>query len=264
VPSVFVGLSADQRLLVSDLLARCGITPASAVEQIEVQRTCLHTGAMRRSADVEVLTILLRWWLARPMNDAEAVAEVRFTYDHLRRSHWWPQGPTDLPLGAILACAPLPVNEVIVRIDSLQQSLAEGDEVPDHPEDLVALLWSSQTSATLIERLHDLRTNLLLCGLALQPEDITSVVRLALIDRPCDEIINRYVECLRGLSTKHPGTAGGARLMIADRILLDLLPEPVGRVVTALVVMQAWMEARGHETTSPRQIPGPSLSHHSR
>ena len=77
--------------------------------------------------------------------------------------------------GAVLACVPLPVNEVIARIDALQLALAEGDEIPDRPEDLVALLWTSQPPPALVDRLHELRTNLLLCGMALQPEDIIDI-----------------------------------------------------------------------------------------
>jgi hypothetical protein len=264
-PAPFTSLVPEQRRLALVTLATMGRTLEEAAPIITTHRDLLRAGALRRTDDVELLTILLRLWLGRPLQDPQTVADVRATYDHLRRSHWWPQGPADLPLGAILACRPEPMSEVIHRIEALQLSLAEGDEVPDQADDLVTLMWSNDSTNVLIERLHDLRTALLLSGIALQAEDAAAVVRLALIDRPSDEVIAQYLGRRRWVMAETTCAVVGQPLfMVADAVLLDLLTGSARQVVIAQVVMHAWMALREGPPGPGRLIPGPLVGHRNR
>ncbi|HEX3135069.1 MAG TPA: hypothetical protein VHX44_16005, partial [Planctomycetota bacterium] len=102
IPPAFRELSLGQQRMAAALLSHLGLTPTAGAMIVEAQRERLRAHALRRSDDIETLTALVRLLVGRPLTTTGEVSDIHRAYHHLRQCHWWPSGPEDLPLAALL------------------------------------------------------------------------------------------------------------------------------------------------------------------
>lgn len=257
VATAWPELNDGQQRIVTAILSQRKITPAIAGALVDQQRAALRDGALRRSDDIELLTALVRLVVERPATTTVEIAEVHCAYEHLRQCHWWPSGPEDLPLAALLVAGATDADQQIARIEALHLALSEGDEVPGDPCSIVALCGGIDelSDAQVVARLRDLRTDLLLSGIAVQQEDIAALLALVLIPRDPDEVMSEFVAERRKHSlTPNAPVSPLTIALAADAVVLRKIPDFARHVYIASLTIRAWMADRQHQQRPSTRI----------
>lgn len=245
-------LTAEQRHIVAAVFRHMDCDAVGTMVALEEQRARLRAAGLRRSDDIETVTVLVRLLLGRPV-DAAAVTDVHRAHQCLRRFHWWPNGPEDLPLAALLVAGDTPPDEAVAGVGDLHRSLSANDEVPDDPAALVVL--SDAGASEVTTRMKALRTALLLSNIPMQEADSAALLSLALIADDPQEVFQEYL----AVRCRIPGSPGGevatiAVAMAADAVVLHRLAGRACQGFIAALVIRAWMDHR-------RKQPPPSRRH---
>ena len=241
-------LSTGQRHIAAAILAHLGLSADAAVALVELQRAQLRAGAMRRSDDIETLTALVRMLVGHPLSDDREVDDIRCAYHHLRRCHWWPGGPEDLPLTALLVAGCAHGDQHVARLENLHLALSEGDEVPADVGALMVLCGNWQGQTQVVMRLCALRTELLLSSIPVQPEDIDTVLALAAVPGEPVSLMQEFIrerQAHRHVPDQHPLVIP----LAADVVILQHLAGSARREYLATVAIRAWLAERqpGHD-----------------
>ena len=251
---LFQDLTQVQRLLAQGVCIHLGLTADDVAFPIERQRDLLRGAGLRRGDDIEVLTGLVRLLIGRPITSAGEAGAIQHAYLHLRRCHWWPSGPEDVPLAALLVTAPGEVDDHARRLERLHLLLSEGDEVPGDPGVLIALYVAvaGLDDAQVLLRFSGLRTDLLLSNIALQDEDIAVLPLLVAVTGGDDGLLRDYLT-QRNLCLGQRGSRPIAELIAraADEVVLRRLTGHPQRVLLAVLLIRDWMTSR----PSPRRRP---------
>ncbi len=254
VPSALRMLSAGQQRIAAAIFAHLACSAADVMTRVEAQRERLRRGGQRRSDDIETLTALVRLLLEQPLDDAVAVADIQRAYLCLRHCHWWPTGPEDLPLAALLVAGSSGCDQAINQIEALHLALSEGDEVPGDPCALVALGGGvpEPSAVQVLERLGALRTELLLSGIAVQEDDLAVLPALASMALEPAMVMQEYIAA-RKLATG-PTLIPPSSLVIglaADSVVLRHLAGKDRKRFIAALVIRAWMDHRQQSPHPP-------------
>lgn len=257
LPAVFSDLPPALRAIVGAILQGRALAPELLERTVEQQRALLRAGGLRRADDIETLAILVRLLVERPLTGATAVNDLAQAYHHLKRTHWWPSGPEDLPLCALLAAAPAPIDELIARIERLHLTLSEGDEVPDDTLALVLLCWTASRlpEQEVVLRLRDLRTELVLSSIPLLPEDGALLPYFAGIDQPPEAVITLFSHHRQTLQRENQVPSTTISIALAgDLVMLALVGDQVRPAVIAAVVISAWLAHRRRDPHPPARL----------
>jgi hypothetical protein len=259
VPPTLRDLSLGQQRIAAAVLSYLGLTPMAGAMMVELQRERLRAQALRRSDDVETLTAFVRLLLGRPLTTAAEVVDVQGAYQHLRQCHWWPAGPEDLPLAALLVAGSEDAAQRITRIEELHLALSEGDEVPGDPCALVALCASVSDlfDTQVVLRFSALRTELLLSGIPVVEDDITVLPTLATISGDADGVMREFItERGKGLVSLSARASSSAIALAADAVALRHLDGAPRFAFIASLVIRAWMAHRPHSRRPPSWLAG--------
>lgn len=240
-------LTAGQQRIVAAVFRHIGCDATSAMATVEEQRTRLRAGGLRRSDDIETVTVLVRLLVGGSLDGAAAVADIHRAHQCLRRLHWWPSGPEDLPLAALLVASDTTPDDAVADIGDLHRHLSEGDEVPDDPAALVVLSRgiSGCAAADAVTRMRALRTALLLSGIAVREADAAALPSLALVAGDPQEVLQEFLDERRAATGS--GNARPAALaitMAADAVVLRHLVGRTRQGFIASLVVRAWMDHR--------------------
>lgn len=249
VPSLWNDLTDGQQHIASAILSHLALSPAAGAAMVDLQRERLRAGAMRRSDDIETLTALVRLLVGSPVITTALVDDILRAYQHLRQCHWWPSGPEDLPLAALLVAGAADADQQIARIEELHLVLSEGDEVPGDACALVALSGCVPDlfDAQVMLRLSALRTELLLSGLALQDDDIAALLALAAIPAGAEVVMQEFVaERKRRSPSPESPPSRLAIAMAADVVALRHLDGVARLGYIASLAIRAWLIHRHH------------------
>lgn len=250
IATVCPDLNDGQQRIAAAILAHCSLTTDDGAALVDQQRACLRSGALRRSEGIETLTALVRLLVERPLTTAGEVAEVHRAYHHLRQCHWWPSGPEDLPLAALLVAGAPDGDQQIARIEELHLALSEGDEVPGDPCALVALCGCvpDLIDAQVVARLGALRTELLLSGIAVQEEDIALLLALVAIPGDPEPVMREFLAERRKHSlTPNAPVSPLTIALAADVVVLRHLGGLARQVYIASLAIRAWLVHRHHQ-----------------
>jgi hypothetical protein len=250
VQAVWGDLSEGQQHLAAAILSHLSLSPAAGAAMVDLQRERLRAGALRRSDDIETLAALVRLLVGRPLTTSAEVQDIHRAYEHLRQCHWWPSGPEDLPLAALLVAGAVDADRAIVGVEEMHLALSEGDEVPGDPCALVALCGCvpDLTDAQVVVRLGALRTELLLSGMAVQETD--SAMLLALVAIPGDPalVMGEFVaERRKHAPAPNAPVAPLTIALAADAVVLRDLSGVARQVYIASLAIRAWMIHRHHQ-----------------
>lgn len=258
LPSTWHDLTDGQRHLTMAIVGHLGLPLSAAAEMVELQRERLRAAALRRSDDIETLTGLIRLLIGCPLTTAAEVAAIHHAYQHLRLCHWWPTGPEDLPLAALLVADGNP-DELVRRIESLHLVLSEGDEIPGDPCTLVALCLSvgGLDHAQVLLRLCSLRTELLLSGVAVQDQDIAVLPVLAAIDGHAEALMQEFITERRLIVGSPTVRATPSAIdQAVDTVVLRHLFGASRQAHLAALVIRAWMAHRHLQRHRPVWLAG--------
>jgi hypothetical protein len=241
------GLTTGQRNIVAAVFRHLGCDAVGGMTTVEEHRARLRAGGLRRSDDIETVTVLVRLLMGRPLDTAATVAEVHRAYQCLRQCHWWPSGPEDLPLAALLLAGGAAPDEAVADIGHLHHSLSEGDEVPDDPIALVVLSGglSGGDAAQVVARMRALRTALLLSDIAVQEADAATLLPLAMVAGDPQDVIQEYLGLRRRIAGPHDTRSAAIGIAMAgDAVALRHLTGSVRQGFTASMVIRGWMDHR--------------------
>jgi hypothetical protein len=242
----FHALNPMQRVISAVVMTMNQVSPESLTSVIATQRTAIRAGNMRRSDDIEVLTSLVLLTANQLMNAIKDVARMHSVYEQLKLDHWWPIGPEDLPLSALIAALPGDFGKNISAIESTFTSFSEKDEVPSDPLDVVLLAWSGgmQNINVTLEQHQELRTGFILSGIPLGSGDALALSRLAVVDQAPDLVVEQYrslrqqyTQCLGAVNSSYAAECA------ADAIIFDR-DESVAVIHRAGLILRLWMSQR--------------------
>ncbi len=187
-------LSPIQQLAIVCVAEKMGLSKEALQENIEQQRQLIRIGHMRRSDNIEALTAMMLMIAEQPITNLADVERIQFIYEHLKNDHWWPSGPDDLPLAALLATVPGSVGTLITNIENAYSQLAEQDEVQNDPLNLIlqAVNGGLKDINATIAYSSELRTAFILSGIPLKSGDDLALSRLAILRDPVDDVMNQY------------------------------------------------------------------------
>lgn len=249
VPALWSDLTQGQQHIASAMLSCLKLSPGAGAGSVDLQRERLRAGGMRRSDDIETLTALVRLLVGSPVVSGVQVDDIHRAYQHLRQCHWWPSGPEDLPLAALLVAGGADADRQIARIEELHLALSEGVEVPGDAGTLVVLAGCvpDLLDAEVVMRLGALRTELLLSGIALQDDDIAALLALATIPAEAEVVMQEFVRERRRCPS--PEALAPSRLAIAlaaDTVVLRHLDGVARLGYIASLAIRAWLDHRHH------------------
>ena len=186
------------------------------------------------------------------MHGVKDVARMHAAYEHLKLNHWWPIGPEDLPLSALIAALPGDLSRNLVALESIFNSFSEKDEVPSDPLDVVLLAWSGgmdNINATLTQH-QELRTGLILSGIPLGSGDALALSRLAVVAQASDVVVEQYrflrqqyAQCLGAVNSSYAAECA------ADAIIFDS-DESVAAIHRAGLILRLWMSQRNQSLST--------------
>ncbi len=238
-------------------MSHLSLNPAAGAAMVDLQRERLRAGALRRSDDIETLAALVRLLVGRPLTTSAEVHDIHRAYEHLRQCHWWPSGPDDLPLAALLVAGAPDGDQRIARIEELHSALSEGDEVPGDPCALVALCGCvpDLSNAQVVVRLCALRTELLLSGMAVQEADSAMLLALVVIPGDPEKVMSAFVAERRKHSpTPNTPVAPLTIALAADAVVLRHLSGVARQVYIASLAIRAWLIHRHHQPRPSTRI----------
>lgn len=247
-PSLWTDLTQGQQRVAAAILSHLALSPAAGAAMVDLQRERLRVGALRRSEDIETLTALVRLLVGCPVITSALVDDIHRAYQHLRQCHWWPSGPEDLPLAALLVAGAPDADLEIARIEELHLVLSEGDEVPGDVYALVALCrcMPDLVDAQVLMRISALRTELLLSGIAVQEGDIAALLALATIPGEPVAVMQEFTAERRKAGT-NPRSSPLTIALAADAVVLRRLEGVARHVYIAALAIRAWLVHRHHQ-----------------
>jgi len=259
IPPALRDLSPGQQRIAAAIFAHLGLTASAGAMMVELQREHLRAQALRRSDDIETLTALVCLLIGHPCITVAEVADIHRAYQHLRQCHWWPSGPEDLPLSALLVAGSTNADQAITRIEKLHLALSEGDEVPGDPCALVVLCACvpEVLPQQVVLRFRALRTELLLSSIPVQDADITGLSALVTIAAEPDVVMREFVtERGIGLASSIIRLSSFDIALAADAVVLRHLSGANRLVFMASQVIRAWMAHRLLQYRQPSWFSG--------
>jgi Protein of unknown function (DUF4003) len=249
----FKALNSMHRLISTMVMTIGNRSPEVMNTAIATQRSTIRIGKMRRSDDVEVLTALVLLTAKQQLSGSDVAKRMHNIYEHLKLDHWWPVGPEDLPLCALIAALPGTVESHLAAIKLTYSTLSEKDEVPGDPLDLVVLAWSGgvQHLDETIEQIKALRTGFILSGFAFGDGDALALSRLLVMHRNPEEVVTKY--CSLRQQYRHclgREFSDLAAECAADAIILDG-DHVIAAIHRAGMILRFWMSQRNQTLTVP-------------
>lgn len=248
----FHALNPKQRVISAVVMTMNNLSAEMLTTAIMNQRTAIRAGNMRRSDDIEVLTTLVLLTAKKSMYGVKDVVRMHAAYEHLKLNHWWPVGPEDLPISALIAALPGDYSRNLVRLESIFNSFSEKDEVPSDPLDVVLMAWSGcmENINVMLERHQGLRTGFILSGIPLGSGDALALSRLAVIAEVPDTVVEQYrtfrqqyTQCLGAVNSSYAAECA------ADAIIFDN-DQGVAAIHRAGLILRLWMSQRNQSPST--------------